>query len=156
MRDAYVALQTWGKLDADAYLLDQVLERMDLVETCKALVSLAGLWPRAFKKIIEDAANGPAVESTLKKKLSGIKLVPTGGGKEARAYAVSPIIESGNVFLPHTAMYSWVDETLDHLASFPTGTIDDDVDALTHALVELYLGENAGYVEALMKLKASR
>jgi phage terminase large subunit-like protein len=49
-------------------------------------------------------------------------------GKEARAQAVSPQVESGNVYLPHPAIAPWVEAFVDELATFPNGKHEDQVD----------------------------
>ena len=49
--------------------------------------------------------------------------IPVDGNKEARAFATTPLFESGKVLLPADA--PWVDEYIEELCSFP-GTADDD------------------------------
>jgi phage terminase large subunit-like protein len=51
-------------------------------------------------KLVEDKANGPAVISMLGRTVPGIVPEEPHGGKEARAAAVSPLVEAGNVWLP--------------------------------------------------------
>jgi predicted phage terminase large subunit-like protein len=89
-----------GRRGADAYLLDQVHGRMDFVETCNAFRQLAAKWPQALLKLVEDKANGPAVIASLRRTVPGIVPEEPQGGKEARAAAVSPLVEAGNVWLP--------------------------------------------------------
>jgi predicted phage terminase large subunit-like protein len=91
-------------------------------------------WPQATTKLVEDKANGTAVIATLKHEISGLIQVNPEGGKEARAAAVSPQIESGNIYLPHPLIASWVTGYLAEWASFPRGAHDDQVDASTQAL----------------------
>ena len=57
------------------------------------------------------------------------------GGKIARAAAVSPLIEAGNVYLPHPQVAPWVDDFIEECAAFPNGAHDDQVDAMTQALL---------------------
>jgi predicted phage terminase large subunit-like protein len=57
------------------------------------------------------------------------------GGKIARAAAVSPLIEAGNVYLPHPAYAPWVNDFIEECAAFPNGAHDDQVDAMTQALI---------------------
>jgi phage terminase large subunit-like protein len=61
------------------------------------------------------------------------------GGKEARAAAVSPLQEAGNVWLPHPDLCPWVDDFIEEHAAFPTGAHDDDVDSMSQALNRLIL-----------------
>jgi predicted phage terminase large subunit-like protein len=53
---------------------------------------------------VADKANGPAVIQELQHDVDGLIEVTPEGGKIARAHAVSPVIESGNVYLPHPAV----------------------------------------------------
>jgi hypothetical protein len=58
------------------------------------------------------------------------------GDKESRASAVSPLFESGRVFLPESA--PWLDDYIDELTSFPASPHDDQVDSTTQALQRLH------------------
>jgi len=49
-----------------------------------------------------------------------------------RAYAITPVIETGRAFLPESA--SWLVDYLDSMAAFPNGMYDDEVDSTTQAL----------------------
>ncbi len=129
-----VAGHVWGRIGADAYLLDRVNRRMDFVETLAAFQAMAARWPQALLKLVEDKANGPAVISMLGRKVAGIVPVEPDGGKVARASAVSPLVESRNVWLPSSELAPWADDVIEECAGFPTATHDDDVDALSQAL----------------------
>jgi predicted phage terminase large subunit-like protein len=83
---------------------------------------------------VEDKANGPAIISALRNKIPGMVAVEPDGDKVARAYAVTPMMEAGNVWLPHPAIAPWVEQLKLELLQFPFGANDDDVDALTQAL----------------------
>lgn len=131
----FVVGQVWARVGAEFYLLDQVRGRWGFSETCDEIVNLTARWPQAIAKYVEDKANGPAVIDALKRKVPGLIPVNPEGGKEARAAAVSPLIEAGNVRLPARA--GWVDELVEECASFPNAPHDDQVDALTQALVKL-------------------
>ena len=135
----FVSGQVWMRRGADAYLLDRVHGRMDFVETLAAFRALAARWPQAVLKLVEDKANGPAVISMLGRTVPGIVPVEPDGGKEARAAAVSPLVESRNVWLPTSELAPWSDAVIEEAAGFPTAAHDDDVDALTQALNRLIL-----------------
>jgi predicted phage terminase large subunit-like protein len=107
---------------------------MDCPSTMQAMKRLSAKWPKAMTKLVEDKANGPAVIAMLRHELSGLIAVNPEGGKEARAHAVSPQIEAGNVYLPESASAPWVDQFIDECAVFPYGIYDDQVDAMTQAL----------------------
>jgi predicted phage terminase large subunit-like protein len=150
----FVCGQTWGKLHADCYLLDQVYQHLDLPGTLDAVRELSRRWPTASAKWVEDKANGPAVIQTLRREIAGLIAVEPQGKKTARAHAVAPIIEAGNVFLPHPDTvptidgHNWVLDLIDSCATLPTGAHDDDADALTQALNRLQLipGVEPGYM----------
>jgi predicted phage terminase large subunit-like protein len=71
----------------------------------------------------------------LEREISGILAVNPQGGKVARAAAVSPLIEAGNVYLPHPLHAPWVNDFIEECAAFPNGAHDDQVDAMTQALL---------------------
>ena len=129
----FVVGQVWGRVGAEYYLLDQTRDRMDFPATLQAVRQLTSKWPRARAKLIEDKANGTAVIQVLKKEIPGIIAVEPQGGKEARASAVSPSIEAGNAYLPQNA--PWVKDFVDECAAFPNGAHDDQVDAMSQALM---------------------
>jgi len=131
----YVVGQVWGKKSADRFLLEQTKERMDFPSTLRAVRSLTERWPAAALKLVEDKANGSAVIAMLQHEITGLVAVNPEGGKEARASAVSPQVESGNVYLPHPALRHWVPGFIEECASFPNAKHDDQVDAMTQILL---------------------
>lgn len=131
----FVVFQVWGAAQADRYLLAQVRARMSFTETVETFRRLSRDWPDADRKLVEDKANGSAVVSTLQHEIAGILAVNPEGGKEARAAAVQPQVESGNVYLPDGA--PWLDAFVEEFAAFPRGRHDDQVDALSQALLDL-------------------
>jgi len=133
----YVVGQVWGRKGANKYLLDQVRDRMDFPATIQAVRTLSAKWPQAKAKLIEDKANGPAVIATLKKEISGLIPVEPQGSKESRAWAVSPEVEAGNVYLPDPSIAPWVHDFVEECAAFPNGANDDQVDAMSQALMRL-------------------
>jgi predicted phage terminase large subunit-like protein len=133
----YVAGGVWGIKSADRYLLDQVREHLTFPETVTAVKKMTLKWPKAGLKLVEDKANGSAVIQALQHDISGLVAVTPEGGKVARAQAVSPQVESGNVYLPHPAMAPWVESFIDECSSFPNGKYDDQVDEMTQALNRL-------------------
>lgn len=150
----FVCGQVWGVVDSEYYLVDQIKERMGFVDTCKAIRALTLKWPKATYKIVEDKANGPAVVDALRKQIPGFKLVNPEGGKIARVHAVEPIWESGNVYLPCPEMAPWVyapDGFLDEITGFPARAHDDQVDAMSQALIFLET-KSLGRLRALRKI----
>lgn len=141
----YVAIGAWGKFRKDCYLFDQVKDHLDFPGTLKELKNLAGRFPRATAKWIEDKANGSAIIQVGRESMDGLIAVDPEGGKIARAHAAAPLVQSGNVYLPHPAIVgtidgeNWVTELIDSAATFPNATHDDDVDQLTQAILKLRL-----------------
>lgn len=136
----FVAGQIWGYADGKFYLVDRVHRRMGLPETCAAIRAWALKYPTARAKLIEDKANGPAIEQVLRNEMTGIVMLEPkdlGGSKVARAHAVAPFFEAGNVYLPSAVQAPWIEEWREELATFPFGRNDDDVDATTQALIYL-------------------
>jgi predicted phage terminase large subunit-like protein len=97
----YVVGQAWGRSGSMYLLGHQIRARMDCPTTVKAVRELSQKWPGTLAKLIEDKANGSAVIQMLAHEIPGILPVNPEGGKVARAMAVSPLIEAGNVYLPH-------------------------------------------------------
>jgi predicted phage terminase large subunit-like protein len=110
---------------------------MDMPQTKQAIRAMSEKWPLAGAKLVEDKANGPAVIQELQHEIAGLIEVTPEGGKLARAHAVSPQVESGNIYVPHPALGQWVDTFLEEATAFPQGRNDDQVDAMTQALNRL-------------------
>lgn len=134
----FVAGGVWARKKAQYFLLDVDHRRMGFVDTMKAIRAMSDKWPNARSKYIEDKANGSAIIEMLKDEISGIVPVEPEGGKEARANAVSPLFEAGNVYLPHPNMCSWTNDLIEELVSFPNAAHDDLVDMTSQALNQLY------------------
>jgi predicted phage terminase large subunit-like protein len=100
--------------------------------------------PKAWTKLVEEKANGAAVMSSLHSTVGGFVPIVPKESKEARAFAITPLFESGNVYLPPLET-DWVHRDLiPELMQFPSGAHDDQVDAMTQALS--YLKEfGSGY-----------
>lgn len=142
----YVAIQAWGKREANCYLLDAIKKHMDFPETVEAIRAMKAKWPKARLVLIEDKANGSAIIQVLRRDIPGIVAVNPEGGKVARANAVSGAIEAGNVWLPKYGAFTA--DFVEECAAFPTGAHDDQVDAMTQALNRLiYFGAKVPVVE---------
>lgn len=134
----YVVGQVWGRWGANYYLVDQVRGRWDFVRTCRELELLDEKHPYVSGHLIEDAANGPAVVSAMRERVAGLIPIRPDGSKEARAAAVSPLQESGSLYLPDPSAQPWVRQFVDEAAEFPNGVNDDQVDAMSQALRRLH------------------
>ena len=131
----YVVGQMWGRLGAMFFLGDQVRGRMDCPGTVKAGRQMTAKWPGTMAVLIEDKANGSAVIQMLSHELPGILPVNPGGGKIAREQAISPLVEAGNVYLPHPEYAPRVNDSIEECVQFPNGAHDDQVDAMTQMLL---------------------
>lgn len=146
---SYVVGQVWGAVQANRYLIKQVREKMDFAKTVKSVQELTAWVEDTFDlsshyKLVERAANGYAIVSQLQNEIGGIVSIKPLGSKEARAQAVLPTVEAGNVYLPchppdgqEPAMRwapSFVQEFIYEATAFPYGTNDDQVDAMSQAL----------------------
>jgi predicted phage terminase large subunit-like protein len=142
----YVVGQVWARKGANVFLLDQIRKRLSFTDTVAAFQRMVARWPQATGKLVEDKANGTAVISTLKSKIPGIIAVTPTESKYARANAVAPVIEAGNVFLPEQEISLFdPEELIDEAAGFPNGAHDDQVDATSQALAYLLLDQTGAH-----------
>jgi predicted phage terminase large subunit-like protein len=129
----YVAIHAYGISGSKIYLIARRHDRMGFTETKAAVKAVYGEFgnqvPNAV--LIEDKANGTAVVEELGREIMGVVAITPEGGKIARAHAAAPTVEAGDVYLPEGPMG---DEVIEETAAFPTGSFDDDTDALTQAL----------------------
>jgi predicted phage terminase large subunit-like protein len=147
----YVVGQAWGLVGADRYLLHQIRRQLSFTDTIHAIGELTRWITQHYpihcvhQILIEKAANGAAVIETLQREIPGIIPIIPEGDKVSRAHAVTPQIESGNVYLPGAANHDqtsydpaatpqWAQDLVEETARFPRGRYDDQVDALTQAL----------------------
>jgi predicted phage terminase large subunit-like protein len=129
-KGSFVVGQVWARKGPDCYLLDQYRGRPDFPGALVAIRALTAKHPKALRKLIEDAANGPATIAMLRDEIPGLVAVGTKGqSKEERLHIVSPMFEAGNVWLPR-----WCQELVEELVSFPNAANDDQVDALSMSL----------------------
>ncbi len=131
----FVAIQVWGKRNADFYLIDRIKEHLDFPTTLQVIRQLKNKYINASAILVEDKANGSAIIQVLYKEFPGVIPVKPEGGKVSRANAVAPSVESGNVYLPENA--PWVNDYIIELISFPNAEHDDEVDSTTQALNRL-------------------
>lgn len=144
---SFVTMGAWGKIGGEAYLKDQIKDRMDLPATIKALEGFVLKHPKALVKLVEKKANGQAVIDSLKKKISGLIAVEPEGSKESRLNAVAPNFESGNVYIPDPSLFAWVSDYVEELVNFPNAAFDDQVDQTSQALLRFFGGAVAAFTE---------
>jgi predicted phage terminase large subunit-like protein len=130
-----------GIIGADRFILRDRTRKADIKETIDLISDLV-YDLGATKVIVERKANGQAVVDLMKGEISGMVLVDPEGGKESRAAAMEPAVESGNWYLLEGADYldSGHDEDddglLDEVSTFPRGKKDDRVDAMSQLEAE--------------------
>ena len=140
----FVAIEVWGKLNGDYYLIDLIKKRMDFPDTLRAIRYMADKYPQKHSILIEDKANGSAIISMLKHEIGGIIPITPKESKVGRANAITGIVEGGNVYLPRYADFT--QEFIEEFASFPNGSHDDMVDACTQ-FINYFKFRQADYVE---------
>lgn len=142
----YVAGGVWGITGGDRYLLRLLNERLNLTATKTAILEYRSWalarWPGVpVVTLIEKSANGVEIIEQLRREVPGVQPVVASTDKTTRAYAASPDVESGNVFLPGygspeggpdvARTSAGVQELIEQCAKFPAGTHDDIVDMVT-------------------------
>lgn len=123
-----------GRKEGRFYILDEARGRWSYAESKLEVIKMAEKWPIAITKIVENKANGPALESDLEDQIPGILLYNPRGDKFQRAEFVLPLVLAGNVFIPEDAAQPWAKEALAELCAFPQGADDDRVDCLSMGL----------------------
>jgi predicted phage terminase large subunit-like protein len=127
-----VAIQVWGKTGPKCYLIERFKQPIGFVQTVEEMNRIIHRHMDYKAIYIEDKANGSAIIDVLNRRYQAVIPVNPEGGKEARAYAVTPMIEAGDVYI-HRSHYDLVNEAAD----FPNSDHDDEVDAMTQALNKL-------------------
>lgn len=139
----YVVGQRWVRAGVYRFLIDQQRGKWTFTQSLEAMRKWGdGQGPygdRVHKRLVEEAANGAAIIDSLRKKVTGVQPRRAVVGKEARARAVTPEIEAGNVVLPHPKEpgCEWVLDFISEVRNFPHDVHDDQVDAMTQALLDL-------------------
>ena len=128
----YVVGQVWLKVGAEYYCIEQIRDQMDFTQSLQAVVNLKNKYPLCRRVLIEDKANGPAIINSLKTKISGIIPITPKESKEARAFAITPLFEAGNVYFKRTIRD--LSGTIEEMVGFPAASNDDTIDAMTQAL----------------------
>jgi len=131
--NAYSVGQTWGLAEDGYYLIDQLRERLEYPELRRAVVA-------CYEKhkpelvLVEDKASGQSLVQELKRntRLPLMPLPVKDGDKLLRAHLISPLVESGRVFLPEQA--EWLADFLDEASRFPNAAFADQVDSAAQAL----------------------
>lgn len=130
----YVAIQVWGKAGAHKYLVKRLRERLSFSATVQAVRTVRANLRKCHAVLIEDKANGSAVIDTIRNEIPGVLPIQPEGGKVARAYAIQPQQEAGNLYLPDPSIDPSIETYLTELCQFPSVPHDDETDATTQAV----------------------
>lgn len=133
MSSDWIAGQYWVQ-KGDMYFLaaPPVFQRATFTESLAMVDRKIDEWP-SRKVLIEDKANGPAVEDVLRGRWPGlIDLVNPEGDKTSRAASITPLFATGKIRLvagPHVKRWATI------WPSFPGGVKrDDEIDACSQYL----------------------
>jgi predicted phage terminase large subunit-like protein len=131
----YSVCTVWGEASNGYCLLDlwrSKAEFPELVRTAKALYERDH--PHAV--VVEDKASGQSLVQELQRN-TRIPVIPfkIDRDKVARANAITPLLQSGRVYLPESA--PWLYDFIEECSGFPNYTHDDQVDSMTQALAYL-------------------
>jgi predicted phage terminase large subunit-like protein len=123
---------TWGRIGKSFFLIHVWRKKVDFHDLQQAVRDQAQLWD-ACHVLIEDAGSGTHLLQSCKREgfYKAVPITPK-GAKELRAYAITALIESGQVRVPMQA--SWLESYISELTMFPAGRYDDQVDSTTQAL----------------------
>jgi predicted phage terminase large subunit-like protein len=126
-----------GRIKGKFYVLDESRDRWSYAESRTELLKLTEKWPKAITKVIENKANGAAIESDLEGTVPGIILYNPRGDKFQRVERVLPLLLAGNVYFPDDSVVTWAKEAMHELTMFPRGADDDRVDCFSMGLAYL-------------------
>lgn len=126
--------ETWIESSDGYYLTNLFRERLEFPELKKKAIELFEQ-ENPDQVWIEDKSSGTALIQELRRN-TRIPLKEITAEKDKLEYvnACSPLIESGRVFLPFSAV--WLDDFLAECEDFPGGEFDDQVDAMSKYLNE--------------------
>jgi predicted phage terminase large subunit-like protein len=129
--------QVWGVRGANIYLLEQVRKRIGFEQTLDEIRAQHARHPGIRATIVELAANGPAIVEAMKQEIPGLLGVRhQGETKDSRANASTARWAAGQVYVPHPHVAQWVERWfIPELLGFPVSRHDDQVDAMTQAII---------------------
>lgn len=134
---AYSSLQTWYEYPHGYYLVDVWRGRVNFPDLKRKVKILFEKYnPNVV--LIEKKASGHSLLQELKEStMIPIKSVTPVTSKVNRVFAISPLIESGRVFVPVKGANNWSEDFLLECSQFPKAKYDDQVDAMSQVLTYL-------------------
>ncbi len=118
------------------YVLDAWSDRVEYPELKRQVGIQFAKWkePGCSQILIEDAASGASLIQDLRNG-GRLPIKPVRHKNKIKpAYAVSPLVEAGRVFLPHDGR--WTSDFIEQFALFPNGPHDEWVDCLTFGILD--------------------
>ena len=128
----YSVCTIWGEAANGYYLIGVWRGKVEFPELKRIAIALHER-DNPDAVIVEDGASGQSLIQELQR-ATRIPVLPVkvDRDKVARAYAATPMIEAGKVFLPEAA--PWLFDYIEELSAFPNAAHDDQVDSTTQAL----------------------
>lgn len=139
----FAVCATVGLALGKAYILDIFRKKLTTPALKEAIQSQYDKW-RPDRILIEYKGSGKAAVQVLETEtgLPIVRVTPGGKDKVVRANSVTVYFETGRVFLQSGA--PWLAVLEDELVLFPDVDHDDQVDAIVYALLDIFLGTEAG------------
>lgn len=127
--------QAWYKKGARHYLLAQERGKWDFTTALKKVIAFHNhcteTWTHVKETLIEEAANGVAIISTVKGRLPRVHPILARVSKMERLSNAAPSIENGDVWLPDKSIAPWVDDLVEEVVTYPNAENDDQMDSMT-------------------------
>ena len=136
----FTAIQVWGRIGANRYLLDQVHARLEYTELRDAMRAIVAKWRTKglplFDILIEDASNGVPLLQELRGEISGMLAISPSaiGGKVVRARWTESAAQALQIFLPKDEHAPWAQGWIEEHVAFPAVSHDDRVDATSQLM----------------------
>lgn len=130
----YSVVLAVGQSGSKFVILDVWRERADFPDIQAAFRRMCADWPGA-RKVVEAAAAGRSLETSLRNEIPGLIGIPPQGSKLMRLHAVLSYFDAGNVFFDEYAPN--LDALITELITMPNSRHDDFVDALTLGMGQL-------------------
>jgi len=133
--------QVWTRRGPDCYIRHGVAQQMDFHSACLSIMAMHEAYPHA-DIVIESHAWGPAAMVFLRE--HGIPRVQLWdpkrwGSKEQRVSMAAAYMAAGNIYIPdYSREERWIPDLVTEWVRFPAGVNDDQVDAMSQAVIWLY------------------
>lgn len=136
--NSYVAVQLWCFTPNNRALLIRAWRgHWSFPETIAHIEAILAQYSMVDELLVEEKANGNAVMQTLSERVRfPIKGIRPRDSKMVRAIAIAPWVNSGAVLVPEEPS-SWKEDFLVEVCAFPRGKANDQVDAMSQALLRL-------------------